>query len=294
MTGGLLGLAAAAGSLLAVGALPLRRRARLADRLEPYLPGGRRPAGPGPRPLVRRAARALDRLLGGASSVRRRLGVLGDGRTVLDVRVEQLAWGTLGLAAGGVAGVALTAGTGRPAVAALLLGLAGGAAGAAARDVALTRAVRRHRAAALAEFPVVAELLALAVTAGEGPVGALERVCRLTGGVLAAELRLVLARVRLGTPLAAALAELRDRAGAPVLARFADGVVVAVERGTPLADVLRAQAADVRAAGRRALLEDGGRREIAMLGPVVFGVLPTTVLFALYPGLVAVSELTGG
>jgi tight adherence protein C len=73
-----------------------------------------------------------------------------------------------------------------------------------------------------------------------------------------------------------------------------DGVLVALERGTPLADVLRAQAADVREAGRRSLLEAGGRKEIGMLVPVVFAILPTTVLFALYPGLVAVSALTGG
>ena len=79
----------------------------------------------------------------------------------------------------------------------------------------------------------------------------------------------------------------------PALARFVDGVVVAAERGTPLAEVLRAQAADVREAGRRALLEAGGRREIAMLVPVVFVILPTTVVFALYPGLVGITALTG-
>jgi len=293
VTGGVLGLAAAAGSLLAFHALPRRRRARLADRLEPYLPATRE-VGPGTVAPGPRAARVLDRVLGGAASVRRRLAVLGDARTVLDVRLDQVTWGALGLAAGGGAGAASMVAAGRSVAAVPLLGLAGGVAGVVARDVALTRAVRRHRAAVLAEFPVVAELLALAVTAGEGPVGALERVCRLTGGVLAAEFRGVLAQVRLGVPLAAALEELRDRAGTPVLARFTDGVVVAIERGTPLADVLRAQAADVREAGRRALLEDGGRREIAMLVPVVFGVLPTTVLFALYPGLVAVSALTGG
>jgi tight adherence protein C len=60
---------------------------------------------------------------------------------------------------------------------------------------------------------------------------------------------------------------------------------VAVERGTPLADVLRAQAQDVRDMGRRRLMETGGKKEIAMMVPVVFLVLPVTVLFAVYPGL---------
>ena len=47
----------------------------------------------------------------------------------------------------------------------------------------------------------------------------------------------------------------------------------------------RAQAADAREASRRALMEEGGRREIAQMVPVVFLVLPITVVFALFPGL---------
>ncbi len=62
--------------------------------------------------------------------------------------------------------------------------------------------------------------------------------------------------------------------------------------GTPLADVLHAQAADVREAGRRALIESAARREVFMLVPVVFLVLPVTVLFAFYPGLVGLRLTT--
>ena len=58
-----------------------------------------------------------------------------------------------------------------------------------------------------------------------------------------------------------------------------------------LAEVLRAQAADVREAGKRRLLEAGGRKEIAMMVPVVFLVLPVTVLFALFPGLISIVSL---
>ena len=82
-----------------------------------------------------------------------------------------------------------------------------------------------------------------------------------------------------------ALTRLADRTGAPAVRRFADGVAVAVERGTPLADVLRAQSADARANRRRDLMELGGKREIAMMAPVVFLILPVTVVFALFPGL---------
>ena len=77
--------------------------------------------------------------------------------------------------------------------------------------------------------------------------------------------------------------------GLPLVARFATGIAVAVERGTPLADVLHAQAADVREGGRRHLIETAARREVLMMVPVVFLVLPVTVLFAFYPGVVGLS-----
>jgi tight adherence protein C len=136
----------------------------------------------------------------------------------------------------------------------------------------------------LAEFPTVAELLALAVSAGEGATGALDRVCRLSHGELSVELGRCLADARAGANLPTALQGLADRTGLVSLTRFVDGMVVAVERGTPLAEVLRAQAQDVREAGRRAVMEAGGRKEIAMMIPVVFLVLPVTVLFAIFPG----------
>jgi len=87
-----------------------------------------------------------------------------------------------------------------------------------------------------------------------------------------------------GANLPTALQGLADRTGLVSLARFVDGIVVAVERGTPLAEVLRGQAQDVRDAGRRAVMESGGKKEIAMMVPVVFLVLPVTVLFAIFPG----------
>ena len=141
----------------------------------------------------------------------------------------------------------------------------------------------------MAEFPTIAELLALAVAAGEGPVGALERVTRLSSGELARRARSGAGRGPRRCAACRCAARHCRRTNLASLARFVDGVAIAVERGTPLADVLRAQAVDVREAGKRALLEAGGRKEIAMMVPVVFLVLPITVLFALFPGFIGFS-----
>ena len=94
-----------------------------------------------------------------------------------------------------------------------------------------------------------------------------------------------LADARAGTPLTQALERLASRTGLAPLTRFAEGVAVAVERGTPLAEVLRSQAQDVRESGRRALMEQGGRKEVMMMVPVVFLILPITVAFAVFPSL---------
>lgn len=309
LIGALLGLVFAAGVLLAVLSSPPLRRPRLADRIGPYLADAPRPsrllsnsaarrapfgaAGRLLEPFLADAASLVERALGGSRSVRRRLAALGAATTVEEFRIEQVVWGVVGVLAGVVGGIGLSAPAGSVSVAALAISvLTGAMGGVLGRDWWLSAQVSRREQQMLAEFPVVAELLALAVTAGEAPAAALERVCRLSNGELSRELETALTEVRAGAALPAALQTLAERTSLEPLARFIDGLIIALERGTPLADVLRAQAADVREAGKRALLASGGRREIAMMVPVVFLILPITVLFALYPGLVNLSLLT--
>ena len=53
-----------------------------------------------------------------------------------------------------------------------------------------------------------------------------------------------------------------------------------------LAEVLRAQAQDARRDAKRRLLVVAGRKEVAMLFPLVFLILPVTIVFAVFPGIV--------
>jgi tight adherence protein C len=298
--GAVLGLLAAGGVALVVAGSPPMRRLRLHDRLAPYLRDAARPSKlldasrpftPFPTierllaPLLREIARIVDRAVGGSTSVRRRLDQAGRGVTLEQFRVEQVVWGAFGLLIGLLLAVvsALRGAHGRP-VAFLVLAVVLSIGGALLRDRVLSTEVARREQRMLAEFPTVAELLALSVAAGEGAVGALERVTHLSSGELSRELGRALADAHAGASLVTALERMAARTSLQPLARFVDGMAIAVERGTPLAEVLRAQAVDVREQGRRSLLEAGGRREIAMLVPVVFFVLPVTVVFALFPG----------
>jgi tight adherence protein C len=306
--GSMLGLACATGVLLVVAHLARTRRPRLEARTVPYLrdlprvsaAATRRPVAAGARgswralfgPALDAAARRLETLLGGAGSIRRRLARAGSPMSVQEFRVEQVLWGCVGFAVGAAVCTALTLqGRGQP-LALLMLCVACAVVGVLARDYHLGAVVRRREARMLTEFPTVADLLALSVAAGEGPMAALDRVTRVAHGELSRELARVLAESRTGTPVAQALDALALRTGLPVVARFAEGFAVAVERGTPLADVLHSQAADVREASRRTLIETGARKEVLMMVPVVFLVLPVTVAFAFWPGVVGLRLMT--
>jgi tight adherence protein C len=303
--GALLGAVAAGGLLLVVSRVLVIRKPQLAVRVLPYvrdLPQvGHPPALRTPPtesasalvgvfgPFLRSAAEAVEAVLGGAMSVRRRLDRAGLGKTVQEFRVAQVVWGLVGF--GGAAAYSLlrTLGGDGGVLSSTLLCAIGFAAGVIARDNHLSSQVKQRERRILAEFPTIAELLSLAVAAGEGPVAALDRVCRRSRGELSGDLGRVLAAVRTGEPVALAFDDLAARTGVPVVARFAQGVAVAVERGTPLADVLHAQAADVREASRRELIETAARKEVFMMVPVVFLVLPVTVLFAFFPGVIGLS-----
>jgi tight adherence protein C len=220
----------------------------------------------------------------------RRLASAGDRLTVEQYRVSQVVWAVTAALPGAAllaVGTVLVRPTMSLAGAALVVaGLAGGV---VARDAALSREIADRDAVMLAELPAVADLLSLAVSAGEGPLGALRRVSAAADSPLHRELRRVLDDVRSGVPLVQALDLFAARTSVAPLARFLDAVVVATSRGTPLADLLRSQAADVREAAKRDLIEAGGRKEISMMIPVVFLTLPTVVLFAAYPAFRALN-----
>ena len=291
--GAVIAALAATGVLLVVATLPVLNRPSLADRVLPYvmpvdpaaMRRGHRDAASRLTHLIRQSARGMDRWLGGRASLEDRLRRAGESIDVDSFRFDQVirALTVAGVGAGIALLLSVTRGAFRPAPMALLMGV-GAVAGVIMHERALDARVRRRENLMVAQFPAVAEMLALSVAAGEGISGAIERVADRSSGPLAQDLSSVLTEARMGTGLVQALRDLGDRTHVIPLSRFVDAVAVAIERGTPLAEVLRAQAGDVRDAGRRSLMESAGRKEIAMMVPVVFLVLPVTVVFALFPG----------
>lgn len=298
---GLLGVA------MLVRCLPRFRRPQLAARLAPYLgalgPRTSRLLSDEPRPVgalsavfrpaLEDLAARLTRLLGDRDQdLPERLEAAGSPLTPSGFRSQQVTWGLVGFA-GGIALVALLAVSGRAAspVTALLAAGSFAATGVVARDRALTRAVESRRAQARSEFPTIVDMVCVAVTAGESLRGALELVAAGGTGPLARELRVALRSARGGRPLAETLDERARRFGLPAFDRFVGALLAAQERGVPLADALRAMAFDVREAEKREVIEAAGRKQVSMLVPVVGLILPVAVVFAFYPGVVAIRTL---
>jgi len=286
--GALLGLLLAIALLLLASWARALRSPRLLERIAAYVP-----PTPATRALITpptTAGSAMLALLG--SSLRRRgradgivIRLQRAGRSDLTrYRIEQACAVGVGFILGALLGTIASA-QGAPVAAPLLLGIIGAIIAPMALDWHLSRQVRHRRDRIGQQLPAVAELLAFSVAAGETPIAAIDRVIETMDGDLIDELRHAMGDIRGGDPLDVSLRSMSNRTGSAEVERFVDGLIISMERGTPLADVLRAQAADARAAQRRALMELAGRKDVAMLVPVVFFILPTVVLVALFPGL---------
>ena len=294
-----LGATLGLGLWLIVSAVPRVGRPRLVERVAPYVADlsaearamlARRPADPGPvlgvlvAPLAHRVRGFVSSWLGGNEVVAKRLRQSGSSASVERFRGEQLAWAAAGFVAGAALALAGPTFATLPTVVRLALPVIAAALGALIRDQLLQRRARRRLARVSAELPTVLEFLTLSLTAGEGMFDAIRRVATTGSGELPTEFARVVASVGTGVPLGSALTALRDALDHPALSRAIDQVLGALERGAPLAAVLRAQAGDARDEAKRTIIELAGRKEIAMLVPLIFMILPVTVAFALFPG----------
>jgi tight adherence protein C len=295
----LLGLILGLGLWLISTAVPRIGRPRLVERVAPYVADlspearamlARRPSDPTPVlgfvviPVAHRLRTFASEWLGGNDTIAKRLRQSGSVATVERFRGEQLAWAAAAFVIASALAIAAPTFGGLPSIVRIVFPALAAALGAALRDWMLQRRARRRLGRISSELPTVLEFLTLSLTAGEGMFDAIRRVADAGSGELPGEFARVVAAVGTGVPLGRALADLRDGLDHPALSRALDQVLGALERGAPLAGVLRAQAGDAREEAKRTIIELAGRKEIAMLVPLIFLILPVTVAFALFPG----------
>ena len=294
------GLGVGVGLWMLVGLMPRWRRPYLAARIAPYVIDlsmdarallDRRTADPLPvfavllHPLSPRLRGGGAALLGGTEQLESRLRQAGLVTTAEAFRAKQLVWAVMGVAIAVTLALAIDSVQPLPVAAEVVAVLVVGLAGFIGREYLLQRAASARIARMTAELPTVLEFLTLSLSAGEGILDAIRRVARISRGELARELASVTYEVGSGITLAESLIGLSRGLQMPPLTRAIEQITGALERGTPLAEVLRAQAQDARDETKRRLLAVSGKKEVAMLVPLVFLILPVTIAIAIFPGL---------
>jgi tight adherence protein C len=294
------GLTLGLGLWLLVSLVPRLSRPRLASRVAPYVLDisadarefhSRAPANPLPvfgvyvAPVIAFLSRAIGTLLGGAETTASRLRQAGSTMSVSEFRSRQIVW----TGGGAVAGITFAIGLARAQNTSFVLQVAVvvlfSIGAFVLRDVLLQREAKVRMSRMASELPTVLEFLTLSLSAGEGILDAIGRISQVSSGELAKELAAVVAKVNTGLPFAACLQTSADELQLSGFSRCVEQIVGALDRGTPLVEVLRAQAQDSRELSKRDLLEVAGRKEVAMLVPLVFLILPMTIAFAIFPGI---------
>lgn len=138
---------------------------------------------------------------------------------------------------------------------------------------------------ALMEIPDFASILWFAVSAGEPLDSALRLSVSRSTGYVSSQFERVLRNVDHGSVLLVELQKLAAEAKSEQLRELATKLAVALSNGSALADLMSDFIQSSTAILRSELLTLAGKNETKMMIPLVFVILPVTVMFALYPSL---------
>mgnify|MGYP002134201864 FL=1 len=153
-------------------------------------------------------------------------------------------------------------------------------------ELAFPRArTRPRKTEALQELHAILPPLIAALAGGANIREALEISCESASGELAARLRLVAASGELGARLEESIEKLLLGHPEPAVQELATKLATAQRYGTGLVRQLNSLASSVDEELHQQRLRQAAKSETRMLLPLVFLILPITVVFALYPSL---------
>jgi tight adherence protein C len=144
------------------------------------------------------------------------------------------------------------------------------------------------------DLPETLDLMAIAVQAGMGLEGAVELVARRLPGALGEEFHRMLQEVQLGATRREALTNLRQRTEVQELSTFALSLAQADALGTPLGEVLRAQAAEMRMLRRQRAREQAAKTPVKLLFPLLVGIFPAMFVVVVGPAVISIVQAFSG
>lgn len=219
--------------------------------------------------------------LGWLDSLRRNLQLAGytAGRAL---EVALLA--KLGLGAAGVMGWLLAPAPG-PLQRLLLAGIFGFV-GFALPDASVARTANRRQRTIERELADTIDQVTMSVEAGLGFEAALGRSARTGTGPLAGELSRTMREIQLGVPRDQALRDLADRTDVGDLDTFVLAVIQSERYGLPIAQVLEAQAEEIRDKRTQRAEERALRIPVLLIFPLAFCIFPAMFIVLLGPAVI--------
>jgi tight adherence protein C len=134
-----------------------------------------------------------------------------------------------------------------------------------------------------AELPNFVDQLAIAIEAGMSFDAALNHLIEAHDGPLAEEMGRILTELRIGESRRAALRGFSERVGTESAIAFANAVLASDDLGSPLATILRSQAADLRHRRQMHAEERAQKAPVKMLFPIAIFILPVMFVVILAP-----------
>ncbi len=140
------------------------------------------------------------------------------------------------------------------------------------------------------ELPDFAQALGLLLGNGLPVNVALGWLAPRSSGLVAKAFSQINDDLELGADLVHELDRLGKQVPNQQLVELCEKLSVAIVRGAPVSTQVIAHAGAARALLHRQLLKQAGSNETKMLVPVIFLILPVTVLFAIFPSMLVLAE----
>ncbi|MDP9884827.1 tight adherence protein C [Sinomonas atrocyanea] len=158
-------------------------------------------------------------------------------------------------------------------------------------DILLHNVAQKRRESMQLALPNLLDQMLISVEAGVGFESAMAKAAQNSSGPLADEFIRTLQDIQVGRSRREAYLDLAARAAFPELRSFIRSVVQADQYGIAIANVLRAQAKEMRIKRRQRAEEHAMKIPVKILFPLIFSILPALFIIILGPTILSIIHL---
>ncbi len=150
--------------------------------------------------------------------------------------------------------------------------------------------IRNRQSSIKNQLPDMIDILTVSIDAGLSFDLALRRALDKFTGALKEEMTITAMEIQMGKPRRIALTELGERNDVAELKSLASAVVQSEQMGTPIKQVLKTQAAQLRLTRKQYAQEKGMKASVKMLLPMVAFIFPVIFIILLGPTIIRVMD----